>query len=169
MVLWNPMTLLYDVGFQLSFLATLGLILVGNKIVSFVKFLPEKLGIREACAMTLSAQIFALPIILTNFGRFSLISPVANILIVPFIPFAMFFGFIAAILSIISFNAGFVFAMPAWLMLQVAIFITKLLASLPMAAYEVEWFNYYCVVAYYLICVLAYFVYKYFRPVFLCR
>jgi len=169
MVLWNPMTLLYDVGFQLSFLATLGLILVGNKIVSFVKFLPEKLGIREACAMTLSAQIFALPIILTNFGRFSLISPVANILIVPFIPFAMFFGFIAAILSAVSFNVGFVFAMPAWLMLQVAIFITKLLAGLPMAAYEVGWFNHYCAVAYYLICVLAYFVYKYFRPVFLRR
>ena len=169
MALWNPMTFLYDVGFQLSFLATLGLILVGNQIVSFVKFLPEKFGIREACAMTLSAQIFALPVILTNFGRFSLISPVANIFIVSFIPFAMFFGFIAAILSVISFNAGFVFAMPAWLMLQVAVFITKLLAGLPMAAYEVEWFNHYWAVAYYLICVFAYFVHKYFRPVFLRR
>ena len=75
MVLWNPATLFYDVGFQLSFLATLGLIIAGNKIMETTKFLPEKFGIREAFAMTFSAQIFALPVILVNFGRFSFISP----------------------------------------------------------------------------------------------
>lgn len=169
MTLWNPMTLLYDVGFQLSFLATLGLILVGNKILLFVKFLPERFGIREACAMTVSAQIFALPVILTNFGRFSLISPVANILIVPLIPFAMFFGFLSTFLSVICFDIGFIFAMPAWLILELASGITKILAGLPMAAYEVAWFNHFWAILYYLICLLAYFVNKYFRPAFLFR
>ncbi len=169
MVFWNPPTLLYDVGFQLSFLATLGLILVGNKIVSIVSFLPERFGIREACAMTLSAQVFALPVILVNFGRFSLISPVANILIVPLIPFAMFFGFVSSVISFVWFDLGFVIAMPAWLILEIAAFIAKILANLPFVSFEVEWFGYFHVGGYYLICVFAYFVNKYFRSVFLGR
>jgi len=169
MILWNPMTLLYDVGFQLSFLATLGLILMGNNIISWVKFLPERFGIKEAFAMTISAQIFALPIILVNFGRFSLISPVANILIVPLIPFAMFFGFASVVVSTFSFNLGFVFAMPAWLVLEVASEITKLLSKLPMASYEVPWFNYFYVSGYYILILFAYFVYPYFRTIFFRR
>lgn len=165
MVMWNPMTLLYDVGFQLSFLATLGLIIAGNKILDIAKFLPDKLGIREAFAMTFSAQIFALPIILMNFGRFSLISPVANVLIVPLIPFAMLFGFAAVVASVISFNLGFVIAMPAWLVLEGASWITLVLAKLPMAAFEVPWFNYLHVIGYYCLCLLTYFIYPYFRTV----
>lgn len=166
MVFWNPVTLLYDVGFQLSFLATLGLILVGNTIMDLTKFLPEKFGIREAFAMTLSAQIFALPIILVNFGRFSLISPVANVLIVPVIPFAMFFGFISVIISVINFNIGFIVAMPAWLMLEIASFVTLILAKLPLAAFEVPWFNHLHVFGYYALCLLAYLIYPYLRSVF---
>lgn len=169
MVLWNPVTLLYDVGFQLSFLATLGLILVGNNIMSFVKFLPDGFGIREAFAMTLSAQIFALPIILMSFGRFSLISPVANVLIVPLIPLAMLFGFVAVVVSTISFDIGFIIAMPAWLVLEVASGITRLLAKLPMAAYEVPWFGYLHVIGYYSLCLLTYFIYPYLRTIFLRR
>ena len=169
MILWNPMTLLYDVGFQLSFLATLGLIVMGNKILLWVSFMPERFGIKEAFAMTLSAQIFALPIILVNFGRFSLISPVANILIVPLIPFAMFFGFVAVALSPISFNLAFIIAMPAWLVLEMASFTTKMLSRLPMAAWQVPWFNYMYVIGYYFLCLFAYFVYPYFRTIFYGR
>lgn len=167
MVMWNPMTLLYDVGFQLSFLATLGLIIAGNKILSIAKFLPEKLGIREAFAMTFSAQIFALPVILVNFGRFSLISPVANVLIVPLIPFAMFFGFVSVVISAIYFNLGFIVAMPAWLILKIASWITIVLSKLPMASFEVPWFNWWYAVLYYALCLFAYFVYPYLRSVFM--
>jgi len=165
MVLWNPPTLLYDVGFQLSFLATLGLILVGNNIISFVSFFPERFGIREAFAMTLSAQIFAFPIILINFGRFSLISPLANILIVPLIPFAMLFGFLATVVSVFSFNFGFIIAMPAWLVLQIASEITRLLAKLPMASYEVHWFTYLHVIAYYGLLLFVYWGYSRLRNI----
>ncbi|MBD3156283.1 DUF4131 domain-containing protein [Candidatus Peregrinibacteria bacterium] len=166
MVVWNPVTLLYDVGFQLSFLATLGLVVSGNTIMKLARFLPETYGIREAFAMTLSAQIFALPIILVNFGRFSLISPVANVLIVPLIPFAMFFGFVSVVASVLYFNLGFIIALPAWFILEIASYITMALAKLPLAAFEVPWFTYVHVFFYYLLCLFAYFIYPYFRSMF---
>ena len=93
MAVWNPKILVYDVGFQLSFLATAGLIYVAPKLERFVKWVPQGFGVRESLLMTLSAQVLALPVILLNFERLSLISPIANVFILPFIPLAMLLGF----------------------------------------------------------------------------
>lgn len=166
MTLFNPLTLIYDVGFQLSFLATLGLILTGNHIVKLFKFVPEVLGLREAFAMTFSAQIFALPVILYNFKRFSLISPVANVLVVPFIPFAMFFGFIAVICGYFSLGLGFILIFPAWLSLKYIVFVTDVLANLPLASFEVPWFSVLHLFGYFLFCFMfAYLIYPNFRNI----
>ena len=154
MTLMNPFTLLYDVGFQLSFLATMGLIITGNYLEKIFKFLPDQFGLREAFAMTFSAQIFALPVILYNFKRFSLISPVANVFVVPFIPFAMLFGFIGVVVSYFWFDLGFIIIFPAWLVLKYIIFITELLANLPFASFETPWFSFIWLLGYYLFCVL---------------
>lgn len=164
MVLINPYTLIYDAGFQLSFLATLGLILTGNHLEKLFRFLPDHFGLREAFAMTFSAQIFALPVIMINFKRLSLISPVANVMVVPFIPFAMLFGFVSVILSYLSFNLGFILMLPAWLCLKYIIKVTEILANLPFASYEANWFSVFHFIGYYLFCILfAYFIYPYFR------
>ena len=154
MVLLNPNVLLYDVGFQLSFLATLGLILTGEQIKKFFSFLPDCMGIREGIAMTLSAQIFALPIILLNFERLSIISPIANLLIVPFIPLAMLFGFGAVILSCINFSLGFLLTFPAWLALKWIVEIVTLLSMLPFSSMETPWFTVYHFGGYYLFIIL---------------
>ncbi len=153
MILINPFTLLYDAGFQLSFLATLGLILTGNHLEKLFRFLPDQFGLREAFAMTFSAQIFALPVIMFNFKRLSLISPIANVLVVPFIPFAMLFGFISVVSSYLSFNLGFILMMPAWLCLKYIIKITEILANLPFASFEANWFSVFHFIGYYLICI----------------
>lgn len=155
MVLMNPNVLLFDVGFQLSFLATLGLILTGEKIKKIFSFLPDCFGIREGIAMTLSAQVFALPIILLNFERLSLISPIANILIVPFIPFAMLFGFTAVILSCVNFSLGFLFTFPAWLTLKWIVEIAGALAKIPFSSVETPWFTVYHFAGYYLFIILS--------------
>ena len=154
MVLLNPNVLLYDVGFQLSFLATLGLIITGERIKKIFSFLPDCMGIREGIAMTLSAQIFALPIILLNFERLSIISPLANLLIVPFIPFAMLFGFAAVILSCINFSLGFLFTFPAWLALKWIVEIVGVLSKLPYSSMETPWFGVYHFGGYYLLIIL---------------
>lgn len=79
MLLLNPLYLL-DVGFQLSFLATLGLILVSPR-------LPRRLpaGMKE----TLAAQLMVWPILLVNFGQVSWIGILVNSLIVPLVPYVM--------------------------------------------------------------------------------
>lgn len=151
MVMINPYTLLYDAGFQLSFLATLGLILTGNHLERLFRFLPDQFGLREAFAMTFSAQIFALPVIMLSFRRLSLISPVANVLVVPFIPFAMLFGFISVVLSYFWFDLGFILMLPAWLCLKYIIKVTEVLANLPFASFEAEWFSVVHFVGYYFI------------------
>lgn len=90
MVLINPKILVYDLGFQLSFLSTFAIIslvpILDTKIPQFNKFF------REAFLLSLSAQIMTFPLMLLNFGQVSLISPIANIFVAPFIPFAMLFS-----------------------------------------------------------------------------
>jgi competence protein ComEC len=168
MVLWNPPTLLYDVGFQLSFLATFGLIITGSFLQRIFSFLPKTFGLQEAFAMTLSAQVFALPVILLNFHRFSLISPIANVLVVPLIPFAMLFGFFAVIVSFLIFQVGFILTFPAWLVLKFSVIITHFLANLPFASFETPWFSSIHLIIYYLLFILfTHFVYKNFRNVFI--
>lgn len=160
MALFKPQTLLFDVGFQLSFLATLGLIVTGSFFQRHFSFMPKTFGIQEAIAMTLSAQVFALPVILMNFGRFSLISPVANVLIAPFIPFAMLFGFISAVLSFFVFELGFIFMFPGWLFLKVIILVTNFLAAMPLASFEIPWFSMFYLLGYYLIFILGRILYR---------
>jgi len=167
MTLWKPQTLLYDVGFQLSFLATLGLIITGNRILEFFSFIPEAFGLRESFAMTFSAQVFALPVILFNFKRLSIISPIANVAIVAFIPIAMLFGFISVILSFISFSLGFLVSFPAWLVLKISVVITHFLANIPFASVEIEWFSIWHLFFYYMLFVVfSYFIYPNFRNIF---
>ena len=88
MTLWNPAILVYDIGFQLSFASTLGLL---GFAPLFEKYFPYKGFIWEALLLTLSAQVATLPFIVFYFGRLSLISPLANLLVAPFLPFAMLF------------------------------------------------------------------------------
>ena len=102
MLIINPLTLRWDIGFQLSFLATLGIIYFSPffQKIAVKKF--RAFGITEILFLTLSAQIFVLPVILANFGQLSLISPLANILILPIIPISMLLGFLAVV-------SGFIF------------------------------------------------------------
>jgi len=134
MILWNPKTLWWDTGFQLSFAAVLGLIYVAPHFERFFKYLPETLGIREALLMTCSAQVMAFPIIAYTFGRFSLIAPLANLLVAFAIPLAMLFGFLAVIFSLIFMPFGLVFGYITWGILFYIIFIVQLFAFFPFAS-----------------------------------
>ena len=78
----------------------------------------------------------------------------------------MFFGFISVISSAVYFDLGFIVAMPAWLILEIASWITRTLSKLPLAAFEVPWFNYFHVIGYYFLCLLTYFIHPYLRSIF---
>ena len=131
MVLWNPKYLWYDAGFQLSFLAVIGLAELAPLLTTWFKRIPQALGIREALQMTVAAQISTAPLILLLFGRVSLVSPIANVLVAPVIPFAMLFGFLGTVVSFFWFFGGQLLAYVGWGCLSWIIFVASSLSKLP--------------------------------------
>ena len=61
MLIANPRLLVFDLSFQLSFLATLGIILGPPRLEKFFRWLPERFGLRETALTTLSAQLGVYP------------------------------------------------------------------------------------------------------------
>lgn len=103
MILFNPNVLVFDIGFQLSFLALLGIVYLAPAIKKIFKIqTPGFLGWKENLANTLSAQVFVLPLLISTFGFFSLSSIFANVLILGVVPLVMSLGFIMAGLGFIS-------------------------------------------------------------------
>lgn len=103
MALFNPRVLVFDIGFQLSFAALLGMIYLAPVLKNAFKIKSKGLfSWKENAVNTASAQIMAMPILLSSFGFFSLSSLLANILILAFIPFTMGLGFVMAGLGLFS-------------------------------------------------------------------
>lgn len=136
MLIWNPKYLWYDAGFQLSFLAVLGLVELSPLMDRWFARVPTLLGIREGLQMTMAAQISAVPLIVLLFGRLSLIAPIANILVAPAIPLAMLFGFLGTVLSWIYFPLGQLVAYLGWGCLEWVILVAHALANIPYASVD---------------------------------
>ncbi len=94
--------LLHDVGFQLSFASTLGLLYIKPLIEKEkIKAVLEKSIIGEGLTTTIAAQIATLPILLANFGSYSLISILVNGLVLWTVPALMVIGGLGAIIGIV--------------------------------------------------------------------
>lgn len=119
MLALNPLLLKFDVGFQLSFLAVMGIIYLMPSFQNWLKFIPNSrvFPLRGLLAMTLAAQTFTLPILIYNFGYMSSVSPITNVLIVPLLPYIMVLGFISGLAGIIWQPLGWVLSWPAWFLL----------------------------------------------------
>lgn len=130
MLFLNPRLLRYDAGFQLSFLATMGLIYLSPYFDKWFVRIPNFLSLRSNLTATLSAQTATLPVLLFGFGQFSLVAPLANILILPAIPPTMLFGFLAGIVSFVSIGLASIIAIPAWALLSWQLFVVKFLSAL---------------------------------------
>ncbi|PJE58136.1 MAG: hypothetical protein COU81_02430 [Candidatus Portnoybacteria bacterium CG10_big_fil_rev_8_21_14_0_10_36_7] len=137
MALVNPAIVRYDVGFQLSFLATLSLIYIAPWVDEKLKWLPDLFYFKEILVATLAVEIMVLPILLYNFGQISLVAPLVNILVLPLVPIAMLVGFIAVLASFIWLPIGQVLAWAGWLILQCQISIVELFGALKFSALKV--------------------------------
>ncbi|MCP6718507.1 MAG: competence protein ComEC family protein [Patescibacteria group bacterium] len=116
MLFFNPF-LLTDIGFQLSFLAVVGLIYLQPFFMNMLKKVPQSLELRYSLAATLSAQAFTFPVLIYNFGYIPLIGPIANVLIVPLLPIITIFGFLVSVLAIFSNSLALIFSFPVYLVL----------------------------------------------------
>jgi len=148
MTLINPYTL-WDVGFQLSFAATIGLVLYTKpleqaferalaRITSAERAKKIVALISEALLVTLAAQIVAQPIILSIFGRLSLITLATNFLILPAQSFLMIAGGVALLLGLVFRPLGQVVGWVAWVFLTYTIEIVRLTARVPFASVPVK-------------------------------
>jgi competence protein ComEC len=146
MTLVNPLNL-WDIGFQLSFAATLGLILFTPSLQARVtRFLERRLPLEhagrvmgflnDALIVTLAAQVLTLPLIIYYFGRLSVISLLANLLILPAQPPIMFGGMITLVLGLLVEWVGRVTAVVPWLFLSYTVAVVHMLAAAPLASVE---------------------------------
>lgn len=130
---WYPIYLWSDLGWYLSFLAFFGILAVGP-LFSRRYFKKQPKLVLQILIETSAAQIMTLPLILYIFGRLSVVSLVANALVVPLVPLAMLLSLIAGLGGMLApAIAGWV-AWPAHMLLVYMIEIVRLLAALPYAA-----------------------------------
>ena len=104
MALWNPFVLAYDIGFQLSFAALLGIIYLKPAIERLLHMSRAKgfFSWREHMITTVSAQFAVLPLLLFHFESFSVAGFFTNVLILPVIPHTMFLSFITGVAGFVS-------------------------------------------------------------------
>ena len=131
MVLHNPAILRFDVAFQLSFLATAGLLFVAPRLEPKFQFLPELFSFRNNMVTTIAAQITVLPLLLYHFSAVSLVSPLSNILILSFMPLTMFFGFLGGLIGMVWVSAGIIAGGLVYALISYHIFVVTLLSSVP--------------------------------------
>ncbi|OGG54891.1 hypothetical protein A3C20_03225 [Candidatus Kaiserbacteria bacterium RIFCSPHIGHO2_02_FULL_55_25] len=141
MVAWNPLLLAYDPGFQLSVLATLGLVLFSPVCAGWLHWVPEKFALREIAASTLGTQTMVLPLLLYQNGLLSLVALPANLLALVVVPWAMGLSVVAALAGIVLGSYAVVIAFPAYVILAYIIGVARFFAALPFASVSVGAFS----------------------------
>ena len=156
-MLWlNPFLLLYDIGFQLSFLAILGIVYLQPFFNNLLKKVPNPklFPIKASLSATFSAQIFSLPILIFNFGAFSLISPLANLLIIPFLAPITVLILIFGIVGMFSWLLGFLLSLPAWLIVTYIVKVIDWCAQIPFASVALKNISWIWLVIFYVVLVI---------------
>ncbi|MBI4098682.1 MAG: ComEC/Rec2 family competence protein [Candidatus Magasanikbacteria bacterium] len=134
MVLVNPFVLLFDAGFELSFLAVIGLTYLAPDLERFFQWLPKRLG--QVIAETTGAIVLTLPLMMYQFERVSVVAPIANTAILLAIPWIMLSGFAAVIGALVVPFLGQVLFGLTYVLLSYVIKVVELFARLPFASVE---------------------------------
>jgi competence protein ComEC len=163
MLLWNPLLLTSDPSFQLSFAASLGLILhaprVKDKILWLIQvwlrifykklsdaerqtkfiFIITRFGVLatlEIVASSLGTQIMTAPLILHMSEMFSIVALPINILLLPLVPLTMFSVFVSGVLSFISSVATLIPQIVSWILLEIILRTVHFASNLPFAVIQ---------------------------------
>ena len=132
-LIYNPL-IICDVGFILSFLGTIGIVLLSSRLSIFMKniFKFEKLNfLFDIISVTLSAQIILVPIICYYFNTISFISLLTNVIVAPFVGIVTILGLIAYILGLIYFPLAQIISYPLYILISLVIHISKILSLFP--------------------------------------
>jgi competence protein ComEC len=127
----NPLNL-FDIGFQLSFMATWALFYVAPAIEDRLKERSPKL-LANTIAISVAPTITTTPVILYNFGQVSFVSIVSNFLIIPWVEVTVILGFISTLIGSIFAPFAYVTGNTLTLILALLNGIVYFLSGLPFA------------------------------------
>lgn len=135
-VAWNPDYLLRDAGWQLSFLAFAGILVLAPLLQQ--RFVHHPNTIKLLVIEALAAQATTTPIIMGLFGNLSMVAPLANAVILPLVPLAMLLSFATGIISVITPVAGAWVSEPTAGLLGLMIGIIQWFATWPYANLQLK-------------------------------
>jgi competence protein ComEC len=138
MLLWRPDLLRFDAGFQLSFLATIGIFWMAPIIEEKVLRKKRLWGLGRIFAETLGAQIVVAPWILYRFGNLSVLGAAANVVVLPIIPLTMFLSLLVGIAGLLWQTAASLVAPVAYVPLAFAVKVIHAAGTLPFAAFRAD-------------------------------
>lgn len=157
LLIYRPMTL-FSVSFQLSFVATLS-ILIGSPILN--KVLSKKTGILTGLlSVTLSAQIGTLPLMAYHFQQISLISLATNLLIIPLLAPMLSVAFLSILLGCFSFEVGYLCNQITNQLLNYMNWISLKCAIIPYGSISIKETKPFHILIYYTVLAIIYYSYK---------
>lgn len=150
MVIWNPFVLVYDAGFQLSFMATFGLILFTPYFEKVFRKIPEYAGMRGIISATLATQLSVLPLLFYHIGTVSLVAPIVNVLVLPIVPLTMGLGTLVGLLGMVHAALAVPFAVLSEVVLSYIFIVVDTFSAVPFATIHVQTLPWYTLVCMYI-------------------
>ena len=154
MMIINPKIAPYYVSFHLSFLATIGIlylvpILDNVKLFSKYKYenlLDKKLSVKEnfyknileIIKVTLAVQILVLPYIMYTFGKISIFTLLANVLVLPVVPIVMLLGFFVITFSFLFIPLAKLLSLLTLIICKYIFIVARVVADLPFANLDIN-------------------------------
>jgi ComEC/Rec2-related protein len=135
----TPLGMLYNLSWQLSFLAFSGILFLNPLITPVFTQWFGSFG--ASLGETLSAEAMVLPVVLVKLGVLSIVSPLVNAVILGLTPLAMGLSFTQAVLSLIWLEAGRLFSWISYPILWLMIEPIQWSSQLPFAAYTISHFS----------------------------
>ena len=155
MVALDPTIVRYDVGFQLSFMATVGILFVAPLLEVRLPWLARQGIVGEIFIMTVSAQLCVVPILIYYFKNISLVSLPANLIILPLVPYVMLLGFAAGLGGLLLPVLGQLIGYGTSLVSAAILNVIHFFAAIPWAAVSVD-VSWYTVLASYFLLGIIY-------------
>jgi len=161
-LIFNPFAI-SEIGLQLSYLGTIGIILFNKNVESFLNKVKINNKISKLLSVTISAQIMIMSIMAYKFNTISLTFFISNILASPFLGINIILGFITILVSLISFNLANILAILLNLSLKILIFISEFTSKIPLSSILIKTPNIFTIILIYgliLIFNYIYFIYN---------
>lgn len=125
----NPFAI-KDIGLQLSYLGTLGIVYLNKPISNFLeKYMNKKVS--EILAITISAQIMVLPVTIINFNNISTVFIISNIIATPLTGGIILLGYANILIGAISLEIAKVIAIVTHSLVQLLIWTAEITAKIP--------------------------------------